>query len=69
MNNDKLSKVMAIVEDEYNFAKFAADKALNDFYGAEGPDRPTAQFVLATKGRLAGMEDLWNRLNEIINID
>lgn len=66
MSNDKLSKVMAIVEYEYNFAKFAADKALKDFYEAEEPDRPSAQFVLATKGRLAAMEDLWKRLNAII---
>jgi hypothetical protein len=66
MSNDKLSKVMEIVEYEYNFAKFAADKALNDFYEAEEPDRPSAQFVLCTKGRLAAMEDLWNKLNEII---
>ena len=66
MSNDKLSKVMEIVEYEYNFAKFAADKALKDFYGAEEPDRPSAQFVLCTKGRLAAMEDLWNKLNAII---
>jgi hypothetical protein len=37
-----------------------------DFYEAEEPDRPSAQFVLCTKGRLAAMEDLWNKLNEII---
>ncbi len=66
MNNDKLSKVIEIIKDEYNYAKFAADKALKDFYEADERDRPSAQFVLCTKGRLAGMEDLWNRLNEII---